>query len=81
MFSISLVYSSQLSGYGFSECQCQLFQHEAGCAAYSDAQKKMIDIKNTIGTKTSGILTIQNELKKNRLEAVEARKVEQVCVM
>lgn len=81
MFSISLVYSSQLSGYGFSECHCQLFQHEAGCAAYSDAQKKMIDIKNTIGTKTSGILTIQNELKKNRLEAVEARKVEQVCVM
>lgn len=55
-------------------------KHEAGCAAYGDAQKKMIDIQNTIGKKTSGILSIQNELEKNRLEAVEARKVEQECL-
>lgn len=58
----------------------QLFQHEAGCAAYGDAQKKMIDIQNTIGTKSSAILSIQNELEKNRFEAMEARKVEQVCL-
>lgn len=76
----SLVYSFQLSGFGLSKCYSQLFQHEAGCAAYGDAQKKMIDIQNTIGKKTSGILSIQNELEKNRLEAVEARKVEQVCL-
>ncbi|KAI8533943.1 hypothetical protein RHMOL_Rhmol10G0050100 [Rhododendron molle] len=55
-------------------------KHEAGCAAYGDAQKKMIDIQNTIGKNTSGILSIQNELEKNRLEAVEARKVEQECL-
>ncbi|XP_058187253.1 structural maintenance of chromosomes protein 4-like [Rhododendron vialii] len=55
-------------------------KHEAGCAAYGDAQKKMIDIQNTIGKKTSGILSIQNELEKNRLEAVEAREVEQECL-
>ncbi|KAE9449289.1 hypothetical protein C3L33_18819, partial [Rhododendron williamsianum] len=55
-------------------------KHEAGCAAYGDAQKKIIDIQNTIGKTTSGILSIQNELEKNRLEAVEARKVEQECL-
>lgn len=78
-FPISLVYSFQLSGIGYSDCS-QLFQHEAGCAAYGDAQKKLIDIQKTKETKTSGIVSIQNELEKNRLESVEARKVEQVCL-
>ncbi|KAH7861220.1 hypothetical protein Vadar_023285 [Vaccinium darrowii] len=55
-------------------------KHEAGCAAYGDAQKKLIDIQKTKETKTSGILSIQNELEKNRLESVEARKVEQECL-
>ncbi|KAL6960771.1 Structural maintenance of chromosomes protein 4 [Sarracenia purpurea var. burkii] len=55
-------------------------KHESGRAAYKNAQKQMNDIQTKIGTKNSGILSIQNELEKNRLDALEAHKVEQDCL-
>ncbi|GFY87023.1 structural maintenance of chromosome 3 [Actinidia rufa] len=56
------------------------YLHEASRAAYEDAQKQMNDIQLKIGTKTSGIVSIQNELEKNKSDALEARKMEQDCL-
>lgn len=56
------------------------FQHEAGRAAFEDAQKQMESILGAIETKTASITKIQHDLEKSKLEAVEARKVEQVRV-
>ncbi|PSS30465.1 Structural maintenance of chromosomes protein [Actinidia chinensis var. chinensis] len=55
-------------------------KHEASRATYEDAQKQMNDIQLKIGTKTSGIVSIQNELEKNKSDALEARKMEQDCL-
>ncbi|KAF5961825.1 hypothetical protein HYC85_003034 [Camellia sinensis] len=55
-------------------------KHEGGRAAYEDAQKQMHDIQRKIETKTSSIRNIQSELEKKKLEALEARKVEQDCL-
>ncbi|XP_057491270.1 structural maintenance of chromosomes protein 4 [Actinidia eriantha] len=55
-------------------------KHEASRAAYEDAQKQMNDIQLKIETKTSGIVSIQNELEKNKSDALEARKMEQDCL-
>ncbi|KAG6396053.1 hypothetical protein SASPL_142191 [Salvia splendens] len=52
-------------------------KHEAGCAAYVDAKKKIVEINATIETKTSAVKDIENELVKKKSEASEARKVEQ----
>ncbi|XP_059670338.1 structural maintenance of chromosomes protein 4-like [Cornus florida] len=55
-------------------------KHEAGCAAYEDAQKQMNDIQEKIKTKTAGITNIQSNLEKNKREALEARRTEQECL-
>ncbi|KAA8530366.1 hypothetical protein F0562_005075 [Nyssa sinensis] len=55
-------------------------KHEAGRAAFGDAQKQMDDIQGRIRTKTASIRNIHNDLEKNKLEALEARKVEQECL-
>ncbi|XP_058224074.1 structural maintenance of chromosomes protein 4-like isoform X2 [Rhododendron vialii] len=55
-------------------------KHRAGFAAYEFAQKKMNNIQSTIGTKTLGITSIQNELEKIRVDALEARKMEEDCL-
>ncbi|CAK9154635.1 unnamed protein product, partial [Ilex paraguariensis] len=52
--------------------------HEAGSVAFDDAPKKMSDIQMRIETKTSSLKNIQNEIAKSKLDAVEARKLEQV---
>lgn len=57
-----------------------LFQHEAGRKAFEDAQKQMDDIVKRIDTKTADIGNMQSDLEKNKLEALEARKLEQVCI-
>lgn len=57
-----------------------MFQHEAGCAAFEDAQKQMDNIVGKIKAKTARIANIQSDVGKNQLEALEARKLEQVCV-
>ena len=56
-------------------------QHEAGRAAFEDAQKQMNDIQGKISTKTASMKNVQKELQKKKLDALEARKVEQVCVL
>ncbi|GAV58095.1 SMC_N domain-containing protein/SMC_hinge domain-containing protein [Cephalotus follicularis] len=55
-------------------------KHEAGCAAFEDACKQMDSILKKIETKTVSVKNIQNELEKNRLEALEARKAEQLYI-
>ncbi|KAL6551563.1 Structural maintenance of chromosomes protein 4 [Orobanche gracilis] len=55
-------------------------KHEAGRAAYEDAQKQISEIKGRTETKTSSVKDIQNKLEKIKLEASEARKVEQACL-
>lgn len=53
-------------------------QHEAGHAAYEDAKKKIVEINATVETKTSAVKDIESELVKVKLDASEARKLEQV---
>ncbi|KAJ0100237.1 hypothetical protein Patl1_21910 [Pistacia atlantica] len=55
-------------------------KHEAGRAAFEDAQKQMDDILERINTKNATIANMQSDLEKNKLEALEARKVEQDCI-
>ncbi|XP_042019712.1 structural maintenance of chromosomes protein 4-like [Salvia splendens] len=55
-------------------------KHEAGCAAYEDAKKKIVEINATIETKTSAVKDIENELVKKKSEASEARRVEQALL-
>ncbi|KAJ4707448.1 Structural maintenance of chromosomes protein [Melia azedarach] len=52
-------------------------KHEAGRKAFEDAQKQMDDIVKRIDTKTADIGNMQSDLEKNKLEALEARKLEQ----
>lgn len=58
-----------------------LLQHEAGRAAFEDAQKQMNDILGKIETRRAGIVDIQRDLADNKNMALEARKLEQVPVL
>ncbi|KAJ9564038.1 hypothetical protein OSB04_000004 [Centaurea solstitialis] len=55
-------------------------KHEAGCAAYVDAQAQLNDIQRKIETKTSSVKDMQTKLEKNKVESSKARKVEQECL-
>ncbi|KAL0377549.1 UNVERIFIED_CONTAM: Structural maintenance of chromosomes protein 4 [Sesamum radiatum] len=55
-------------------------KHEAGRAAYEDAQRQINETHKRIETKTSSLKDIQNKLEKLKLEASEARKIEQTCL-
>ena len=55
-----------------------MFQHEAGRAAFDDAQKQTEDTLRRIETKSTSIAKIQTDLEQSKQEALEARKVEQV---
>ncbi|KAL5741248.1 hypothetical protein ACOSP7_027980 [Xanthoceras sorbifolium] len=54
-------------------------KHDAGRNAFEDAQKKMDEKLKRINIKTADIANMQSDLQKNKLEALEARKVEQEC--
>nr|XP_043607688.1 structural maintenance of chromosomes protein 4 [Erigeron canadensis] len=54
-------------------------KHEAGRAAYLDAQKQLDDIQKKIVTNTSSIKDMQTKLEKNKLESSKARNLEQEC--
>ncbi|KAL0450548.1 UNVERIFIED_CONTAM: Structural maintenance of chromosomes protein 4 [Sesamum latifolium] len=58
----------------------ELADHEAGLAAYEDAQKQINETHKRIETKTSSLKDIQNKLEKLKLEASEARQMEQTCL-
>ncbi|KAL0350888.1 UNVERIFIED_CONTAM: Structural maintenance of chromosomes protein 4 [Sesamum radiatum] len=55
-------------------------KHEAGRAAYEDAQRQINETHKRIETKTSSLKDIQNKLENLKLEASEARKMEQTCL-
>ncbi|TXG57552.1 hypothetical protein EZV62_015381 [Acer yangbiense] len=55
-------------------------KHEAGHNAFEDAQNKMDDILRRNNIKTADIANMQSDLEKNKLEVLEARKVEQECI-
>ncbi|PON67311.1 Structural maintenance of chromosomes protein [Trema orientale] len=55
-------------------------KHEAGRAAFEDAGKQMENILEAIEMKTQSIGKIQNNLESSKLDAMEARKVEQECI-
>lgn len=57
------------------------FQHEAGRAAYEDAQEQIREIHRRIDTRASSIKDVQSELEKKKLEALDAHGVEQVCLL
>lgn len=62
----------------FSHMLMNLLQHEAGRANYEGAQRQIDEIKGKIETTISNVKDIQVELEKQKLEASEARKLEQV---
>ncbi|XP_050270364.1 structural maintenance of chromosomes protein 4 [Quercus robur] len=55
-------------------------KHEAGHAAFEDARKQMDVILGKLKTKTASITNIQTDIERNKLEASEARRVEQECI-
>ncbi|KAL4652691.1 hypothetical protein ACB092_01G249600 [Castanea dentata] len=55
-------------------------KHEAGLAAFEDARKQVDVISGKLKTKTASITNIQTDIEKNKLEASEARRVEQDCI-
>ncbi|KDP27149.1 hypothetical protein JCGZ_19848 [Jatropha curcas] len=55
-------------------------KHEASHAAFEDACKQMENILGRIETKTASIAKIKSDIEKHKLEASEARKVEQECI-
>lgn len=54
-------------------------KHEAGRAAYGDAQEQIKEIQRRIEAKTSSIRKIQSDMDKKKFEASEARELEQKC--
>ncbi|XP_073040972.1 structural maintenance of chromosomes protein 4 [Primulina eburnea] len=55
-------------------------KHGAGRAAYEEAQKQISELEKSIETKSSVVKTIQNDLKRHKLEASESHKIEQACI-
>lgn len=54
-------------------------KHEASQKAYEDAKTQMDEIVVKIETRTTGITKMQQDLERKKLEASEARKLEQEC--
>ncbi|KAI3452303.1 hypothetical protein Pfo_008968 [Paulownia fortunei] len=63
-----------------AERKLYIEKHEAGRVAYEDAQKQINEINRRIETKTSSVKDIQNKLEKFKLDASEARNLEQACL-
>ncbi|XP_008796541.2 structural maintenance of chromosomes protein 4 [Phoenix dactylifera] len=55
-------------------------KHDAAQAAFEDAQRQMDDIVGKIKQKKTHNAEVQTMIEKNRLEASEARKLEQECI-
>ncbi|KAK8533937.1 hypothetical protein V6N13_028385 [Hibiscus sabdariffa] len=55
-------------------------KHEAAHTAFKDARKEMDNILGKTETMTAAIKDKQTDLEKNKLEALEARKLEQECI-
>ncbi|KAJ8546057.1 hypothetical protein K7X08_018640 [Anisodus acutangulus] len=55
-------------------------KHEAGRAAYIEAQEQIVEIQKRIEMKSASTQNIANELEKHKLKALEARAVEKECL-
>ncbi|KAJ4832959.1 Structural maintenance of chromosomes protein 4 [Turnera subulata] len=55
-------------------------KHEAGRSAFENALKQMDNISERVETKTAGLAKLQSDIEKHKLEASEARQVEQECI-
>ncbi|XP_022149786.1 structural maintenance of chromosomes protein 4 [Momordica charantia] len=55
-------------------------KHEGDRAAFDDARKQMDNILKSKEEKSSNVENIKNELKKRKLETLEAQKEEQECI-
>ncbi|XP_060192773.1 structural maintenance of chromosomes protein 4-like [Lycium barbarum] len=55
-------------------------KHEAGRAAYIEAQEQIVEIQKRIEMKSASTKNITNELEKHKLKALEARAVEKECL-
>ncbi|KAH7671753.1 Structural maintenance of chromosomes protein [Dioscorea alata] len=55
-------------------------KHNASRAAYEDAQQQMKDITDKLKNKHEDVSGIQTKLEKNKIESLEAHKLEQECV-
>ncbi|PPD85703.1 hypothetical protein GOBAR_DD17367 [Gossypium barbadense] len=55
-------------------------KHEAANTAFKDAQKEMDNILGKTETITAAVKDKQTDLEKNKLGALEARKLEQTCI-
>ncbi|KAJ8567068.1 hypothetical protein K7X08_019276 [Anisodus acutangulus] len=55
-------------------------KHEAGRAAYIEAQEQIVEIQKRIEMKSASTKNIANELEKHKLKALEARAVEKECL-
>ncbi|KAL3378731.1 hypothetical protein AABB24_004580 [Solanum stoloniferum] len=55
-------------------------KHEAGRAAYIEAQEQIVEIQKRVEMKSASTKNIANELEKHKLKALEARAVEKECL-
>jgi len=57
-----------------------LFQHDAGRKAFEDAERQMDNLREKIKAKNTYKNDIQTKIQKSKLEASEARRLEQVTI-
>ncbi|KAL4353129.1 hypothetical protein GQ457_06G042040 [Hibiscus cannabinus] len=63
-----------------TECNLLTQKHEAARTAFKDARKEMDNILGKTETMAAAIKDKQIDLEKNKLKALEARKLEQECI-
>lgn len=61
-------------------CYSVLFQHDAGRIAFEDAQLQMVSITEKIKEKKAYADDVQTKIQKNKADASDARKLEQVTI-
>ncbi|PKU62666.1 Structural maintenance of chromosomes protein 4 [Dendrobium catenatum] len=64
-----------------SETKLLKEKHAADRAAYEEAQQQLRDIKDKLHAKNKYIVEVQAKIEENKLEASEARKLEQACYL
>ncbi|CAJ1946988.1 unnamed protein product [Sphenostylis stenocarpa] len=55
-------------------------KHEGASQAFTDAQKQMKNISETIKSKTASLSEIKSDIEKSKREALEAHKIEEECI-
>lgn len=84
MMCLFNIYEEHFLSFLITSSNCDMLyrvQHEAGRAAYKNAQEQIREIHRRIETRASSIKDIQSDLEKKKLEALDAHGVEQVCLL